>query len=259
MYRLTYLLRRRDDVPFGEFQRYWLEQHAPLVAGHADVLKIRRYIQVHTLGEPEENPEVAFRGSMMTPYDGVAELWFDHRDDVVSALGSPDGQAAGAELVEDESKFVDLEHSPAWFGYEAPQINPGPENIVATPDSNIHKIFYALNQKSGQSLDEAQLYWRMYHGPHVRKRGPVLGLMRYIQVHRLEDELNQAFADARGTTAAPFCGHAELWQAAPGDGPAFGDDAVQAAKFLAEDESRFIDFARSAIWLGKEHVIVDKT
>jgi hypothetical protein len=50
-------------------------------------------------------------------YDGVAELWWDSIED---ALGhpSPERQAAGLELLEDERKFIDLSRSPLWFGEE---------------------------------------------------------------------------------------------------------------------------------------------
>ena len=33
-------------------------------------------------------------------------------------MGSPAGAAAGAELLEDEKRFIDLERSPLWLGRE---------------------------------------------------------------------------------------------------------------------------------------------
>ena len=52
MIKLVFALRRRGDLSRDEFQRYWREHHAPLVRSHAEVLGIRRYVQVHTL--PDE-------------------------------------------------------------------------------------------------------------------------------------------------------------------------------------------------------------
>ena len=49
MIKLVFTLRRREDMTRAEFQRYWREQHASLVKRHADVLHIRRYVQVHAL------------------------------------------------------------------------------------------------------------------------------------------------------------------------------------------------------------------
>jgi hypothetical protein len=58
------------------------------------------------------------RGSQPSFYDGVAELWWDSFEDIVSAMSSETGQVAGAELLEDEARFVDLPNSPLWFGEE---------------------------------------------------------------------------------------------------------------------------------------------
>jgi|TARA_Y100000310_G_scaffold342703_1_gene447004 uncharacterized protein (TIGR02118 family) len=260
MYRLTYLLRRSPDYSFEDFQNYWREVHGPLVSKHATTLKIVRYVQVHTVSNPDDQkpaPADSPRGQMLKPYDGVAELWFRHRDDVVQAMQSTEGQAAQEELLQDERKFIDLKRSPGWFCYELPQINPTPENIVADPKLPIYKTFYVLNHHADQTLQEAQLYWRMYHGPLVRSFGQAIGALRYVQVHRLEDDMNQTFAAARGTEEPPFCGHAELWHDRSSGSAAPTAEAIRAGQALAEDESIFIDFARSSIWYGKEHVLVD--
>jgi len=260
MYRLTYLLRRNPEYSFEDFQKYWREVHGPLLAKHATALNIVRYIQVHTTENPDNQPAAPAtspRGQMLKSFDGVAELWFRHRDDVVQSFDSSEGQAAAAELVEDERKFIDLQRSPGWFCYELPQINPTPENIVAAPKIPIYKTYYVFNHHANQTLEEAQLYWRMYHGPLVRSFGQAIRALRYVQVHRLEDELNQIFSDARGTLDPPFCGHAELWHDRSTGSATPTPETIRAAEALAEDESRFIDFSRSSIWYGKEHILVD--
>jgi hypothetical protein len=92
-------------------------KHAPLVAKNRAALGIRRYVQCHA-----ETIDLndAIRAGRAAPemYDGVAELWWDSLDALQSALASPDGQAAGRELLEDERKFIDLARSPLWFGLE---------------------------------------------------------------------------------------------------------------------------------------------
>ena len=47
--KLVYALRRLPHLSREEFQRYWREVHAPLVAERASVLGITRYVQCHTL------------------------------------------------------------------------------------------------------------------------------------------------------------------------------------------------------------------
>jgi EthD domain-containing protein len=46
--KLVFTLRRREGMTREEFQRYWREQHAPLVQRHASTLGIRRYVQTHS-------------------------------------------------------------------------------------------------------------------------------------------------------------------------------------------------------------------
>ena len=118
MIKLVFALRRRDGMSREEFQRYWREQHAPLVERHAEALRIRRYVQVHTRETDLDEAVSASRATEVDAFDGVAELWWDSLDDVVAAYSSEAGQAAGAELLADERRFIDLRGSPIWFGEE---------------------------------------------------------------------------------------------------------------------------------------------
>lgn len=117
MKKLTFVLRRAPHLSREEFQRYWREQHAPLVEKHREVLGIRRYVQVHTLDSPANEVLRASRGAP-AEYDGVAELWFDS-DQIAT---TPEAARAGALLLEDERRFIDLENSPLWFSEEKPVI-----------------------------------------------------------------------------------------------------------------------------------------
>ncbi|TMK41838.1 MAG: EthD family reductase [Actinobacteria bacterium] len=118
MVKLVFTLRRREDMTREEFQRYWREQHAPLVRRHAGALRIQRYVQVHARDTDLDEAVAAPRGSEPRYYDGVAELWWDSLEDLVAAYSSEAGQAAGAELLEDERRFIDLPRSPLWLGEE---------------------------------------------------------------------------------------------------------------------------------------------
>jgi uncharacterized protein (TIGR02118 family) len=93
MIKLTYCIRRRSDVSAPAFRKYWRENHAPLVTRHAKALRAVRYVQSHT------------------PLDGITEVWWESLEDLAAALASPEGQAAGAELLEDERRFIDFASS----------------------------------------------------------------------------------------------------------------------------------------------------
>jgi len=48
------------------------------------------------------------------------------------------------------------------------------------------KLTFCLRRKAGLSLPEFQEYWLNRHGPLVRRLQPALGMVRYVQVHRLD-------------------------------------------------------------------------
>lgn len=114
MVKLVFCLRRTSDLSREEFQRYWRDEHAALVRRHADVLGIRRYVQLHSLDDAISLAVAGSRGSP-EPFDGVAELWFDDLDAIAEHGLTEAGQAAGAALLADERTFIDLERSPFFF------------------------------------------------------------------------------------------------------------------------------------------------
>jgi uncharacterized protein (TIGR02118 family) len=118
MIKLVFTLRRRPEMTREEFQAYWRDRHAPLVARHAEALRIRRYVQTHARSSELASAQSAARGSEPDLHDGQAELWWDSLDDVAAAVSTPAGQQAAIELLEDERQFIDLEHSPLWIGEE---------------------------------------------------------------------------------------------------------------------------------------------
>jgi len=115
--KLVYCLRRLPNLSRAEFQHYWRETHGPLVRSHAEVLRIRRYVQVHTLNTPLNDVIGASRGAGEA-YDGVAELWFERAEDLAESTATPAGRNAALELLEDERRFVDLPRSALWIAEE---------------------------------------------------------------------------------------------------------------------------------------------
>jgi uncharacterized protein (TIGR02118 family) len=123
MLKLVFSLRRRPEMTREEFQAYWRDQHAPLVSRHAEALRIRRYVQTHARPSELATAQSAARGSEPDHYDGQAELWWDSLEDILAAVSTPEGQQAAVELLEDERRFIDLEHSPLWIGEEHVVVN----------------------------------------------------------------------------------------------------------------------------------------
>ncbi len=113
MVKLLFCLRRQPRLSREEFQRYWRESHAPLVAARAAALGVRRYVQRHTIDEPLYAGMARPRGGL-APYDGVAELWWD-RGPLEGEAAIDAARRAGRELLEDEGRFIDLANSPVFF------------------------------------------------------------------------------------------------------------------------------------------------
>lgn len=256
MIRLVFALRRKAELSRSEFQDYWLNQHAPLVASFANDLKILRYVQTHTLDDPGNQAAQAARGDMEPEYDGVAELWWASEKELEANLATAAAQAAGAALLEDEAKFIDLPNSPLWMAYEYPQINPSPENVEAKVKSGVVRVFFPLRHQAHISEEEARHYWLTHHGPIVRSHGQATGTLCYRQVHRANSAIDEGLQTARGTQVESYLGHAEAW-VDRGTAPR-SDEARTANRAFIEDEHNFIDMQRSTIFFGKEHSIIDR-
>lgn len=115
MIKLIFCLRRRPELSLEEFQSYWRERHAPLVAQVAPLLRIRRYVQSHGFTDPALAGPVAARGATVPAYDGVAELHWDSIEDLVAVNDSKEAREAGRLLLEDERQFIDLPQSPLFW------------------------------------------------------------------------------------------------------------------------------------------------
>jgi uncharacterized protein (TIGR02118 family) len=119
------------------------------------------------------------------------------------------------------------------------------------------KLTFAVRRRADVEPADFHRYWREQHGPLVRSLQPVLGIRRYVQTHRLETPFNDALRASR-SALEPFDGVAELWwddldALVAATSTAEGGAAGQT---LLEDEARFIDLERSALWLGQELEII---
>lgn len=254
MIRLVALVRRRPDLSLPEFQDYWRNEHGPLVAYHQNRLGLRRYTQSHRIEDPANERMATARGGMEAPYDGVAELWFESEAAFVAAGRSEGGRRADADLLADEQRFIDLPNTAMYLTHEYPQVSPVHE-VVARERSPIVKLHFPLRHLPSLSLEEAQRYWRVQHGPLIRSWASAMGMLRYQQVHRYETPIEAALRTSRGIVVEPYTGHAEAWvDRSAGSGP----EARAGGRAAIEDEATFIDFARSAMWFGKEHVLVER-
>src|SRR5882762_331651 len=119
------------------------------------------------------------------------------------------------------------------------------------------KLTFAARRRDDIDPAEFHRYWRDEHGPLVRSFQAVLGIRRYVQVHRIETPLNDALRASRDALE-PFDGVAELWwdDLDALTAGASTPEGSAAGRALLEDERRFIDLGRSSLWLGDEVEII---
>lgn len=121
MIKLVFALHRLPGMSLEEFQDYWWTTHAPLVRERAPTLKIARYVQSHAL---ETAMDDAMRNSRdaQPKYDGFAELTWESEADLEFAMTDEAALKAGAELLDDERKFIDLKRTSLTFVRERPVV-----------------------------------------------------------------------------------------------------------------------------------------
>jgi len=257
MLKLVYVIRRLPNLSLEECHSYWRQTHAPLVRQQAATLGLIRYMQVYRIDDPLNEALQASRGAM-EPYDGVAELCWKDQEALLTSFASPEATQVGDHLLKDEQRFIDSPRSALWLGEDNVVIEGASGRIVAERESPIVKLVYFFRRLRHLSLEECQSYWRGTHAALVRQHAAALGVLRYVQVHRLDDPLNEAFRASR-TALEPFDGVAELWWKDRQDlDMAFATpEGQRAGEELLEDERRFIDFSRSSLWLAKEHVVFE--
>ena len=119
------------------------------------------------------------------------------------------------------------------------------------------KLLFCVRRHPQVDAAEFHRYWRDVHGPLVTSVADCLGIRRYVQAHTLDTPLNDVLAATRD---APPCfdGVAELWfdSAQSIAECASTPEGTAAAQMLLQDERRFIDHARSPLFLAEEHRVI---
>jgi uncharacterized protein (TIGR02118 family) len=114
MIKLVYCFARRPDLSFEEFSRYWRDVHGPI---GARIPGVRRLVQSVAVHDPRDTANPTF--------DGMAELWFDDIEAVLSARSSAEWRASTA----DERHFIDHRRT-AYFLCSERTILPSEESRI---------------------------------------------------------------------------------------------------------------------------------
>ncbi len=124
---------------------------------------------------------------------------------------------------------------------------------------SVTKIVFCVRKRADLSIDEFRDYWLHRHGPLVRslwEKGTFPGMLRYVQSHTIYDADGGRIA--RGTKE-PYDGITEVWMSSTlgATDAATREASAAAGKVLLDDESKFIDFADSAVFVTTEYTIFE--
>jgi uncharacterized protein (TIGR02118 family) len=123
------------------------------------------------------------------------------------------------------------------------------------------KLVYIVKKRADISEKDFHEYWLKTHGPLVRGFAKAMRAKKYVQSHTVFEDAGQQIRTTRPKMKETYDGITEVWWDSIEDFNSGGavQERAEAARALLEDESKFIDFERSSIFLTEEHEIFDYT
>jgi len=115
------------------------------------------------------------------------------------------------------------------------------------------KVVFCLHRLPSLTVAEFQDHWLNIHAVLVQKHQKTLRIKRYVQLHTDYGPMTERLRNFRGSPE-PFDGVAEIWYESLEALQALGriPEARAASEELRDDEERFVDSARSPIWIAEE-------
>jgi uncharacterized protein (TIGR02118 family) len=153
----------RPGMTEAEFQRYWLQVHAPQYA--SKILQIRKYCVDTRVSLPEESGEPL--------WSGVAEIWLQNEKEQIESLQSK-------EFLEGARR-----DEPNWAAFWRTVVLDTTAHILLSEASEAYengmfKLLVLSKRKEGLPLEG---FRACFLGPHATRVATLPGLYRYSQGH----------------------------------------------------------------------------
>ena len=116
------------------------------------------------------------------------------------------------------------------------------------------KLIMCLCRRPGMTRGQFQDYWKNQHGPFFMKHAGDMRAKKYVQSHTVDTPLNEGMRTSRGMLPE-YDGVAEVWFESEEDlmEAMNSPEGQRLSAALLEDESNFIDHAKSSAFIVREH------
>jgi uncharacterized protein (TIGR02118 family) len=122
------------------------------------------------------------------------------------------------------------------------------------------KMIVAVWKKPGLSDEEFEDLWFNGHGPLCKRYSPAMGIVKYVQNHKLPSKLMENFSEHRGWARAPDGVAEAWWESEESMMKALATpEGHEASMILKEDEERFIHPPEIIAFMSTEETIYDHT
>jgi uncharacterized protein (TIGR02118 family) len=118
------------------------------------------------------------------------------------------------------------------------------------------KMVCEVWKKPDMTQAQFEKRWLVEHGKLVKQHAKAMGMIRYVQSHKIPSESIDEFGKGRGWKE-PFDGLTEIWwESVESMEKAFSSpEGQEASKILQQDEEQFIDTKKISAFLSEEKVI----
>ena len=121
------------------------------------------------------------------------------------------------------------------------------------------KLVMCVCRRPELSREQFQKYWLNHHGPLFQKYAETYKAQKYVQSHTIDTPLNENVRKSRGMSQE-YDGIAEIWWESEKDfiEAISSPEGQKLRTVFLDDESKFLDFSKSAAFFTEEHILVSE-
>ncbi len=263
MFKISFFIKKKDEVSLEDFRDYWLGEHAELQMKYLDRVGVRKYLKCEALPDhPMTHESTKAYGTGPLRYDFIDHWICNDIEELRLGSADPEVQALMQAAYDSEDAWVDLPGSNVLMSVDLVQFYPlDADEVRATPGSDYLKIYYPVRIFPHLTREQAQLHWNACHGGESRQHIKYSMQKKYIQAHAIDSTFVDQLCAKRGYEVDPtFIGHAEGWvdqHQAPKEVP--DAEMAEVVSMTMDDIDLFADKERGSVFFTREHYFMDET